>query len=220
MRIYQTIRVVNIRQPQEFVSGLLNRAQVRHWTPRPDYSISAKKSMPDFEGEYVCLESPIIVFNKKKIAGIVWIRVKEQTAESFNVVPTIGYYLSVEEYNCIIASLYSTVVAPLSENMGLEASLSNDILDLNDILGQECFKALTEFSESANKSTGSSYPSDFNRWCHFIILMHKHEIDLDLDLLSGWLADNGWSENVVNDLLDQYEFSQGLLKYYDESVKK
>ena len=81
---------------------------------------------------------------------------------------------------------------------------------------EEAAAALNRFSVTANKSTGSSHPSDRCRWFEFIFAAHRAQGRLDSDILARWLAEvEDWPSEVANDLVIQYEFGIALLTEYD-----
>ena len=221
MKLFQSFTISQVEDTALFINQLLESASSHKWTPRQDYATSAKERMPDYDGEYLCVESPTFNLNNKTIAGIIWIRIENKIAESFNIIPTIGYQLSVVEYNFILSEFYCNVIRGLAKKNGWKAVLSSDELNMEEVIGKECLDALERFSRAANKSTGSSHSSDFKLWCQFLFLVHTKNVKLGMDVLSGWLYDNGWSdEDVVDNLLEQYQFSCDLLEQYDNFMKR
>ena len=100
---------------------------------------------------------------------------------------------------------------------GFEIEVTSNRQSLDDWLSVEAAAALRRFSVLANKSTGSSHPSDRERWVAFLIKAHQDERSFNSDLLMRWLVEvEGWPEEVADKLASQYEFGLDLLDQYDQ----
>jgi hypothetical protein len=130
-----------------------------------------------------------------------------------NIVPTKARELSMEQYNAAVTEFYDRFAQPAAQALGGDAVLSEPVIDLETVIGQEPFRALVAFSHLANKSTGSSHPMDQRRWFDFIVLAHRSGAELTTDVLREWFILDGWSESRADDLVLEYEFGTGLLKH-------
>lgn len=86
------------------------------------------------------------------------------------------------------------------------------------MISNKNLKLLRIFSESANKSTGSSHPCDTNRWLKFIISAYRDNEILSLDDLRKLLNNMGWEkwERETNNLLLEYEIAISTLQANDK----
>lgn len=129
-----------------------------------------------------------------------------------NIIPTIQNELSFDEYNAILMDFYNFIL-PITSKNGVEIKVTNDIFFIADIVGERAAKLLTSFSKLANKSTGSSHPSDRKRWFDFILCLDDNNIQLDATILANELMDSGWSEEKSHKLAIEFEFAIELLDY-------
>lgn len=134
-----------------------------------------------------------------------------------NIVPQGGGgRLSRNEYNRILSEFSATVARPTAELLGLEVTQTDEKRDISYWLSDAAVNALQLFSLSANKSTGSSHPSDFALWTRFLFQAHRDQSRLDAGTLERWLIEEqNWSPDVASDLGDEYSFSRSLLSLYD-----
>jgi len=131
-----------------------------------------------------------------------------------NIVPE-GDDLTMDTYNEVLVEFFERFVSPAVAELGLMATLTEPIIDLQRELDALTHDALTMFSAAANKATGSGHPSDRGRWFDFLVLLHRSGYDLTPDVLQDWLMADGWSEEVAHRLILEFEFAQGLLKHAD-----
>lgn len=138
----------------------------------------------------------------------------DDDVEVANVVPTGGRdELTREEYNDSVAEFHGRFLADAASTLALEVRIGATDLDLSDVLDEATFRALLAFSRASNKATGSSHPSDRERWFAFILGVHGSRPELSTGDLQSWLVLDGWSEDVVFDLISEFEFAVGLLNY-------
>lgn len=212
MQLHQSIVIESIRDNVSFISAVYFEASKRGWVPRRDLADSVQGGY----GRYFCIESPSLYYETATLAGIVWFRIENGRAESFNIVPTSSSQLTVSEYNYLMGQLYSTIFIPGEATLNVKLSMTRREMDIRDYIYEDGLSALKRFSLCANKATGSRHPSDLKLWCEFLILLHKKKYKLDPDKLSAWFYENGWYDGrVVEELIKQYEFSIGLLDNYD-----
>ena len=58
---------------------------------------------------------------------------------------------------------------------------------------------------------------DRDRWFEFLIDVHGNDERLDTGRLGRWLIEvEGWSDDMANELVIEYEFALGLLFEYDK----
>ena len=133
-----------------------------------------------------------------------------------NIVPLEEDHIDISLYNDILNDFIDRVVQPASESSKFRVKFSARRQSITDWISQEAADALHRFSVTANKSTGSSHPSDQRRWFEFLFAVHKAPGKFDTNLLGRWLIEvEGWTSEVVEDLIIEYEFGMDLLKAYD-----
>ena len=84
--------------------------------------------------------------------------------------------------------------------------------NIDQLIGVDAFTALEKFSGLANKSMGSSHQMDRNRWCEFLIKLHRTGVKLDRELLKEWLIQQDWSSEMASDLTCEFDFARDLLE--------
>jgi hypothetical protein len=133
-----------------------------------------------------------------------------------NIVPSEKRELSLQEYNRILVDFAETFVLPVSTEIGFSVTITKAEKKLEDIVSLPVQRALESFSALANKSTGSSHPSDKERWYAFLVEAHKGKCDLDVTTLKKWLIEEEeWPEEAAFELAIEYENGRGLLDYYE-----
>lgn len=135
-----------------------------------------------------------------------------------NIVPLESGELGKEKYNQILISFYENLIIPTIKNTSITANLTNDEITIQEIAGEDIAKSLKQFSALANMSTGASHPRDQERWFKFLTLSYNCK-GLYVDLVINTLIEYGWPEDKAYELGLQYEFSCGLLKYFQESSR-
>lgn len=130
-----------------------------------------------------------------------------------NIVPTETGELGYDTYNKILLEFKNSVLHPAVENTGIKVNVTEDHVFIKDVAGHDVEAALIQFSNLANKSTGSSHPRDRERWFRFLVLANNKEADLSGELVIRTLVELGWSEERAYDLGIEFEFSQELLDF-------
>lgn len=132
-----------------------------------------------------------------------------------NVVPSELHMLTHHQYNSVLKDFIERVAKRVF--LSIEIRLSKDTASLTDWTSVEAASALAVFSRAANKSTGSSHPSDRARWMAFIVKHHQSRRDnLDPSVLARWLSEaDGWPEDIAHELAIEFESGLDLLAYYD-----
>lgn len=86
-----------------------------------------------------------------------------------------------------------------------------------ETIGRDALQALKSFSTSANKTTGNIHPYDFERWCDFIFIIVRKNIELSSFELESWLLENGWDSEMASKLAIDFEYSISLLEKYEQN---
>ena len=74
------------------------------------------------------------------------------------------------------------------------------------------------FSSLANKGTGSSHPSDQERWNDFICQAFTDKSENIQGILERWLIEEEkWHYEIASDLTIEFESGISLLEYYKEN---
>lgn len=133
-----------------------------------------------------------------------------------NIVPTDTGELSYDQYNDILESFFSDIVLPAIANTEVSAKMTDNVMSIESVAGKKVEEAFVRFSNLANKSTGSSHPSDRERWFEFLVLANEANTELHADLVIRALEELGWSEDGAYKLGSQFEFADGILSYLQE----
>lgn len=135
-----------------------------------------------------------------------------------NIVPKEISELGVRGYNDVLNDFVSRVVVPAANESMFSFNLGKREQCITDWTSQEAARALSRFSGTANKSTGSSHPSDQQRWFEFLFAAHRANGELDTYTLGRWLVEvDQWPAEVARDLTLEFEFGMALLKDYDRN---
>lgn len=136
-----------------------------------------------------------------------------------NIVPLeIGARLSTDQYNSILDRFLHEIVTPSIE--GLEVGVRSDKEDVapSDFMSEECFALLESFAGAANKSI--PHPLDKRRWRLFEIATYRAGFrDIPSNILGGWLAEQGWSEEGARDLAIEFSQAMDLLTDWEEHFR-
>ena len=180
------------------------------WTRRR----GKEEELADKKGKPICFEakkggpippSTLYIFQKEN--ETLWVS---------NIVPTEESELSYDQYNLALAHFHENIVLPAIEGTSIKAELTSDQVSIGSIAGEEAEKAIVLFSDLANKSTGSSHPSDRKRWFEFLVLAHDARSDLYQGIIIRTLVELGWSEEKAVELGMEFEFAEDLLSYIEE----
>ena len=129
-----------------------------------------------------------------------------------NIVPREVSSLSYDEYNSVLLEFHDRFISQAAAGRALTVELGEGDVDLEHWLSPNTANQLRSFSAAASKSTGSSHPSDRERWHRFIVSAHNEAAPLDASTLARWLhEDGGWSESLASDLAIEYEQGRELL---------
>ena len=137
-----------------------------------------------------------------------------------NIVPLEIDRLSISSYNDILGDFKNKVIQPASKKSGFRTEVSARRKSITDWTSQEAADALHRFSAVANKSTGSSHPSDQKLWFRFLLSAHKTRGRFDSTLLERWLIEaEEWPPDSATKLIHEYEFGMDLLDEYGPSYR-
>lgn len=133
-----------------------------------------------------------------------------------NIVPTEVGQLTTDDYNAAIVDFTDRFARPAARELGIEINLGSEFIDLESELPADVYSALTAFSRTANRSTGSAHPMDRDRWFDFLVRLYRSGGDVPSWVLQEWLTLDGWPESTSYDLIIEYEFGMGLLRYVEQ----
>lgn len=139
-----------------------------------------------------------------------------QTLYVANIVPIENQQLSYDQYNYILKEFFEKFAKPVAEELHIDSKLTDDEQGIDNWISESVEEKLLAFSHSANKSTGSSHPSDEKKWFDFIVATHKENATLNSEILQRWLIEiENWNEEVAWNLISEYESARRLLNFYD-----
>lgn len=144
---------------------------------------------------------------------------KEEKLQLCNVF-TKSDTISHTQQGRITSSLWNTGMSQAVT----ELKLTGDYTPSGDVPPEQglplpVIEALNRFANSANKSTGSSHPSDMEYWCIFLALSHATGSAMDESRLDAYLTAKKFPEKVVMNLLKEHEVAMALLPLYDQILE-
>ena len=77
-----------------------------------------------------------------------------------NIVPEKTGSLSRSQYNAVLSEFAEQAIRPTASALGLEVSVTDERAPITRWLSEKAAQLLRQFSENANKGTGSSHPLD------------------------------------------------------------
>lgn len=186
-----------------------------NWKLRTDLVEDYAKNVSKGKDEIGCFESPII----GKQQGFVWFVIWEKELSIVNIVPTVSGELTFDEYNNILDVFYKDCVLNSLTGKSVDVKVSGGIYDIETLAGKNTFNALNKWEKLCNHSTGNSHPNDFERWADFVSIAFNEKSELTPDLLSRWLVEerNWKDDDLVSELMLDYEYGLALLKHYAEN---
>lgn len=152
--------------------------------------------------------------------SIIFFNTGEAEFKITNIIPIVKSNLDFIEYNNVVDDFYKNIINPLvrENSLNLNITITTGFHTLEDLVNEEVAKKLKLFSRAANKSTGFSHPLDRERWLDFVASSFKTGNILNLDYLGRWFAEiEGWSYEVTNELIINYEYSIDLLTFCKEN---
>ncbi|MEZ5455063.1 MAG: hypothetical protein R3F04_02975 [Lysobacteraceae bacterium] len=165
------------------------------------------------EGEYFAFERQK-QDDLPKIGLVLWKERNELRVT--NLVPITSGQLSIQQYNRALTEFKTLIADPVASHLGLKIVLTKQWETLTDWMSSGTADLLRRFSAMANKSTGSSHPSDRARWFAFIIAAHKEQVQAT-DRIKQWLIDvEHWHPERAVDLIIEYEYGLELLLQYEQ----
>jgi len=138
-----------------------------------------------------------------------------------NIIPMEKSNLNFDEYNEVLVKCINECIIPYADECHLTYELTSENVDLEKYMSSESANKLRTFSRAANKSTGSSHPSDEKRWNSFICQTLKDGHENVTSILKRWLTEeDGWDDEQAFKLVIQYEQGISLLlhdrEYYSD----
>ncbi len=188
-----------------------------NWVLREDLISNYKKNTFTGDKDILCIESEKFLFDEEMIQGLLWIWDYSGYYEVFNIIPIGKNRFEKKEYNYILNKFNEQIVQGLAKKYDANVQLTKSERLLIDAIGKDAYGALNKFSVAANKSTGHSHPYDFERWCEFLFIVFRNDIEIDTDELIGWFEENGWTNEMATQLVLDFEYSINLLERYEQN---
>ncbi|WP_079437160.1 hypothetical protein [Zoogloea sp. LCSB751] len=165
----------------------------------------------------------LLVFERDGSGGLpasgVAMLTEGEKAEVINIVPLEKSQLSAQEYNAVLVELTKSAIQPAAVALGIKCELTDDQKPFTVWVSPAAGEALQRFSILANHGTGSAHPLDRERWFAFLLQCHRDRCELDTDMLRRWLMEQGgWTFERASDLVIEYEFGRGLLKFAEQNA--
>lgn len=218
METFQKLKILLPKSKNDdFFSDLLNKLEKSSWIIRKDLISNYKKNTFTTSKNILCAESEKYIFKNKQIQGLLWLWDDNGSYEVFNIIPTENRKLEFKEYNFILNKFYNEFIIQLANKYDAKITLTKPEKLIIDTIGKDAYHALKSFSMLANKSSGNTHPYDFERWCEFIFIIFRKNIELNSSELEGWLLENGWDSDIALKLALDFEYSISLLEKYEQN---
>ena len=153
----------------------------------------------------------------------VFVSVKGNELKVFNITSSDSRYsdLGITRYNFVLNQFFHHFMARcLDASYSNSISISGEEQKMEDLIGEDAYKALTKWEHSCNKETPVSHPMDEQLWFDFICKLHESGKNLHPSDFSQWLSEDcKWSSyysEAIDDLSEKLEYSLSLLKYYGQ----
>jgi hypothetical protein len=218
MKTYQNLEIhLKNHENEKFVDDLKNLINKSSWKIRQDFIDNYKKNTFSSTKIVLCVETDKYIFEEKDIKGALWMWDYKGYLEVFNIIPLIENSLDYDEYNFLLNKFYEGFIVKLNNQYNAEIILTKPEKQIIETIGEDAFDALKAFSVGANKSTGNTHQYDFERWCEFIFIVFRNEIEIGVDELIAWFEENGWSNDMAYKLGLDFEYSLNLLEKYEHN---
>ena len=156
-----------------------------------------------------------------------------------NIVPLKKNQLSIEEYNAVLDLFYEEIIVPNQSRLnGIKVvGPESDIFNPLNYISKEALEKLERFCNNANKTTGSSHPSDEERWFDFICQTVDDNQTFEFNTIYRFLMDEdywgkkepgfigamgrfAWDEERASELAVEYDKYVRLLVYYKNEKQR
>lgn len=157
--------------------------------------------------------------SEKRRASNLWLSDASLYGRLFvsNILPNKFEKLSYDEYNYILEEFCDRFVVPATKNIEVEIKLTDAEIDLKQLIEPETVEVLHRFSEDSNRLGGNYLPLSKKDWYIFLVEVHKNQVQLNTAILERWLKEEeGWPEDIVSNLVEEYEFAKSLLDCYEQ----
>ena len=195
----------------------LDGETVGGWVRQPDIETRYIKTLPKRSLAY-CFSKHVTAIDCQ-VAVLMQGRSNRGNGEKLSVsgIVALGGRRALDrgEYDKVITDIHANLIEPLSREFGLRV-LNYDAhvgSALEDALSSEARARLLEFSAVANKSI--LHDLDMQRWSAFIRQSHHDEAVVDPTLIAEWLGEDGFPEQNVARLVEEYESGRRILSEYD-----
>ena len=230
MNVYKELEFRGNKEALEELSEKIYEFYPTDWVRPTSNSLMEKYITADYIGYEVPRAEVSIYYGSNA-----W---REGYVKVGNIVPLEKSQLTIEEYNEVLDLFYKDIVEPYAKvhtDIEIIGPTSAAFEPLNHIT-ETALAKLEYFCNNANKSTGSSHPSDEERWFDFICQTVEDEKVFDYDTLYKFLMDKdywgnkkegfigvigrfAWSEEKASELALEYENYVRFLEYYRGKVR-
>lgn len=184
---------------------------------RRDEEAEAKiNSVPKFDSKLYCFSCSE---SEKRRESNLWLShaLEENRLSVSNILPQKIRELSYDEYNYILEEFSDRFLIPATKNLEVEVTLTEAEIDLKKFIKPETVELLHRFSEEGDRFEKRYIPLNKKDWYIFIVEAHKNRASLNAEILERWLKEEeGWSEDIASNLVEEYQFARTILDYYEQ----
>lgn len=158
---------------------------------------------------------------KKHFDSKIWIVANNTQFRITNIVSNTISELGIARYNQVMHDFFYDFVSKFLDER-YKVHYSGEIINMNELISEAAYDALTRWESACNKSNPIGHSSDEELWFEFIKQLVKNRDKLTTSDLEKWLVeDKNWSFSFLNEeiskLIAYYEYGIDLLSYYENS---
>lgn len=198
MKVMQDLTITD---PEEIFSRLLLKSGgvSLNWSKsNSDY----QKQIKQYCFDYIGSEFPV---------AKLWLIKDNDIYRVTNIVPQEKYSLEVEEYNALLKSFASEVLS--SNNLHFQIEPEVPLVGVDYYMGTKAMRALSLFSSTANRATGTGHPLDQEKWFQFVAIGVRDNKLAPVDVIREYLLQDGWSEEKTDRLCFEYEYCIDVMRF-------
>jgi hypothetical protein len=126
------------------------------------------------------------------------------------------------DYLNLVVEFLTKIFTPAVELAGLEIEEVNDKLDTTSstfdrFVSPEALNKLQTFIDRLPRQATRPRPEDRRNWNDFVIAVHESDDQFEPEMLHDWLRANGVSDELINELLQEFRLTRSALRRYDEA---
>lgn len=194
---------------------VLKSSSSNKWSLEKNFTKEYAMNVSRDEKEVACFKAGSV----KHLDARIFLVINDNVLKLTNILSYKSFSIDMDKYNMILNDFYKEFVSKHIINNLFHVELTSENLTIEELANEETSRALISWEGLCNKSTGIGHPFDEERWFKFINEAVRTNSELTPYDLKRWLIEEkGWycdeDHNVVDELVDYFEYGRDLLKYY------